>query len=85
MIDLDSESQLRVNFLELCYINHITQDQVLRFQKILMKRIKDIEHVIDKHFKMIQVNIINDVKEIYERERKKRKKEGIELTIQQQI
>ena len=41
--------------------------------------------MIDAHFKMIHQNLIDDVKEIFEKEKKKRKKEGIELTLQQQM
>jgi len=63
----------------------ITQDQVLKFEKILLKRIADIEEVIDSHFEMIKLNIRDRVKATFVAEARKREKDGVCLSLREQI
>ena len=81
MISPNSKSHLRVHFLEICFINRITTDQILQYQRLLQRRIRDIEGIIDKHFELIKEDVVQDVRNIYENERKRYKKDGIELSI----
>ena len=50
-----------------------------------MKRIKDIESSIDHHFNLIKQTLINDHKEYFERERKRKKKADIQGSLSQQL
>lgn len=63
----DDESFCRTHFLENLYMSHLTQEQVVKYVNILKKRIKDIERVIDRHFKMIHEYIIKDVVDVFEK------------------
>ena len=56
----------------------------MKYQKILHKRLQDIEKVIDSHFKLIHISIIQEIKNSFEKKRKKFKKDGITISLQQQ-
>ena len=62
-------------------MSHLTIEDVIKFVSILKKRIKDIEEVIDKHFSMIHDAIIQDVKDIFDNQRKERIRTGVTLTL----
>jgi len=59
--------------MEICFLNRVTSDQAYKFQKWLLKRIHDIEHAIDRHFKLIKADILKRIKENFDRDRKKLK------------
>lgn len=45
--------KIREDFLELCYMSNIIEEDVKDYNGLLFRRINDIKEVIDKHFKMI--------------------------------
>lgn len=51
----------------------------------MVKRIKDIENTIDHHFNLIKHTLKNDHKDFFDRERKRKKKAGIEGSLSQQL
>lgn len=68
----DSKHPMRTIFKEVCYINRITQDEVVKYQFILMKRICDIEDTIDHHFDLIRDIITEAFKKQVREEREKK-------------
>ena len=76
---------MRTVFLEICFMSRITAEQVQRYQKFLMKRVKDIEAVVHAHFELIKDTLIQQKKEQFDRDRKKKKKEGKEGTLDEQL
>jgi len=76
---------MRTVFLEICFMSRITAEQVQRYQKFLMKRVKDIEAVVHVHFELIKDTLIQQKKEQFDRDRKKKKKEGKEGTLDEQL
>lgn len=52
---------------------------------MLAKRIEDIEQVIDKHFVLIKPNLIQQLKDKFEKERKRKEKAGMMLTLEEQF
>lgn len=45
--------KIREDFLELCYMSNIIEEDVTEYSGLLFRRINDIKEVIDAHFKMI--------------------------------
>jgi len=76
---------MRTVFEEICFMNRVTIDQVLKYQRFLHRRMGDIQSVIDHHFELIIDVMIQDHKDKFERERKRKKKEGKEGTLQEQL
>mmetsp|Transcript_7650 Transcript_7650/g.12858 ORF Transcript_7650/g.12858 Transcript_7650/m.12858 type:complete len:171 (-) Transcript_7650:147-659(-) len=76
---------MRIVFEEICFMNRLTVDQVLRYQRFLNKRIRDISHTVDSHFEFIKPSLIKEHKDRFERLNKKRKKEGKEGSLQEQL
>lgn len=61
----------------------VTEKDVLIYQEMLEKRIKDIEAVIDSHFSLIKSTLIQQFKDKLEKERKRRQKAGIQISLDQ--
>lgn len=59
---------LRVDFLELCYMSGVVEENVKIYDKLLEKRIKDIEAVIDIHFELIKDVIFEEKEEKRDRD-----------------
>lgn len=77
---------LRENFLELCYMSNINEEDVKEYEDLLSKRIKSIENVIDTHFELIKKTIIEEAEEKKEREIEKTfAKEDYRQKIEQRI
>jgi hypothetical protein len=85
LLDPESQNPMRTVFQEICFMSRITSDQVEKYQKFLIQRIRDIEDAIDHHFNLIKATLISDHKEYFERERKRKKKAGIEGSLSQQL
>lgn len=64
-------------------MSRITAEQVQRYQRFLMQRKKDIELVINEHFDQIKDTLIEQMKEQFDRERKKKRKEGKEDALEE--
>lgn len=45
--------KIREDFLELCYMSNIIEEDVKEYDGLLYRRINDIKEVIDAHFKLI--------------------------------
>ena len=60
-------------------------EDCISYQEFLIERIHDIELIIDKYFKMLQPTLIKKMKESFERDRNRRKKEGKEGTLKDQV
>lgn len=45
---------LRENFLELCYMSNINEEDVKEYEQLLDKRVMTIRNVIDDHFELIK-------------------------------
>ena len=54
---------MRIVFEEICFVNRVTIEQVLKYQRFLFKRICDIESTIDKHFDLIKDTLIEEIKQ----------------------
>ena len=46
------------SFIEICFINRITPREAIKFQKILMTRVIELEMIIDRHFYTITDDVI---------------------------
>ena len=84
-LDPDSKSPYRTLFLETLYTFRISVDECVDYQAFLMQRIKDIEHIIDKYFDLLIPTLIKKMKESFDRDRNRRKKEGKEGTLKDQV
>lgn len=77
---------LRENFLELCYMNNINEEDVREYENLQEKRIMTIRNVIDDHFELIKKTIIEEAEEKKEREIEKTyAKEDYRQKIEQRI
>lgn len=77
---------LRVDFLELCYMSGVVEENVNIYDKLLYKRIKDIEQVIDNHFELIKDVIWEEKEEKRDRDIEKTfSKEDYRQKIDQMI
>lgn len=77
---------LRNEFLELCYLSGIVEDEVNLYDNLLKKRIRDIEEVIDKHFVTIKGVIVEEKEDKRDRDIEKTfKKEDYRQKIDQMI
>jgi len=77
---------LRENFLELCYMNNINEEDVREYEILQEKRIMTIRNVIDDHFELIKKTIIEEAEEKKEREIEKTyAKEDYRQKIEQRI
>ena len=81
LLEPDGEHPKKIMFQEICFMSRINNENVRKYQKFLHKRIRDIETIIDKHFKLIKPSLIQELKDDFERERKRKKKEGHEGTL----
>mmetsp|Transcript_24595 Transcript_24595/g.38183 ORF Transcript_24595/g.38183 Transcript_24595/m.38183 type:complete len:154 (-) Transcript_24595:538-999(-) len=72
-------------FDELCYIYRVLREEVGLYQELLLKRITDIEKVINSHFELIKKTLVQNFKDKLERERIKKQKEGIILSLEEQF
>jgi len=84
LTDEASTDPMRVVFQELCYLMRVTEQQVLDYQGMLEQRIGDIEEVIDRHFLLIRSTLIQKFRDKFEKERKRRQKAGIQVSLDQQ-
>jgi hypothetical protein len=53
---------MRIVFEEICFMNRLTIDQVLKYEKYLIKRIHDIETQIDSHFELIKDAVVDSIR-----------------------
>ena len=60
--------KIREDFLELCYMSNIIEEDVKDYNGLLFRRINDIKEVIDQHFKMIQPTILAEAEEKRDRD-----------------
>lgn len=67
------------------YSYRITVDECVLYQSFLIQRIKDIETIIDKYFYLLTPTLIKKMRESFEREKSRRKKEGKEGTLKDQV
>lgn len=75
----------RMLFLETCYTYRVDQVDVLRYQSFLQKRIADIELIVDHYFNLLEPVLIKKMKDKFKRERLKKKKEGKEGSLKEQV
>lgn len=81
----NSTSPYRTLFLETLYTIRVSVEDCVAYQEFLLKRIKDIEIIIDKYFKMLQPTLIKRMKDNFDKDRNRRKKEGKEGTLKDQV
>lgn len=78
--------KIREDFLELCYMSNIIEEDVTEYSGLLFRRINDIKEVIDAHFKMIQPTILAEAEEKRDRDIEKTfAKEDYRQKIDQRI
>lgn len=84
-MDPESTSPYRTLFLETLYTFRISVDECIAYQSFLTQRIKDIEVIIDKYFDLLIPTLILKMKESFDKDRNRRKKEGKEGTLKDQV
>jgi len=67
--------------METLYTFRISVEDCIAYQDFLITRIKDIELIIDKYFNLLQPTLISKMKESFDKDRNRRKKEGKEGTL----
>ena len=80
-----STSPYRTLFMETLYTFRISVEDCIAYQDFLITRIKDIETVIDKYFNLIKPTLIKKMKESFDKDRNRRKKDGKEGTLKDQV
>ena len=81
LLDPDCNHPKKIVFQEICFLSRITVSQVQKYQVFLLKRIRDIEAVIKSHFDLIKTKLIATEREKFDKEKKRRQREGVELSI----
>lgn len=77
----DSVSPYKTLFLETLYTIRISVEDCVAYQDFLITRVSDIELIIDKYFTLLQPTLIKKMKESFDKDRNRRKKEGKEGTL----
>jgi hypothetical protein len=67
--------------LETLYTIRISVEDCVAYQDFLITRVSDIELIIDKYFTLLQPTLIKKMKESFDKDRNRRKKEGKEGTL----
>lgn len=85
LLDVKNDSPFRVLLLETLYSYRISLESCLMYQTFLLDRIKAIENIIDSHFALIIPTLTQKLRDSFERDRKKRKRENKEGTLKDQV
>ena len=81
LLSPESKSPYRTLFLESLYTYRISAEECVDYQTFLLQRIKDIEEIIDKYFDLIIPTLIKKMKDGFERDRNRRKKDNKEGSL----